>query len=144
MENCNGYGECLLQCDNNGYSKNYDILCTHNCFPVKCQNFEICGSSFPKMYIGCWGGNGCCMNCDILFGKWNGGKGILKIGEINKECCVCLEDRKLVSLPKCIHEVCIECFPKIYFNEEDEYDDDDSLIRIGNKATNTCPLCRKC
>lgn len=51
MEKCNGYGECSLQCDNNGYSKNYDILCTHNCIPVKCQNFEICGYSFQKCIL---------------------------------------------------------------------------------------------
>jgi hypothetical protein len=84
------------------------------------------------------------MNCDMLFGEWNGGKVVLQIGRIKTECCVCLEDKNLVSLPKCVREVCIECFRKIFFDEEDEYDNDDNLIRIGNKATNKCPLCRKC
>jgi hypothetical protein len=30
---------------------------------------------------------------------------------------------------------------KIYFDEEDEYDD--TVIREGNKAISKCPLCRK-
>jgi len=143
MKNCNGDGECLLQDDINEYSKNPEILCIHNCIPVKCKNFEICGCMFPKMYIGCWGGKGCCVNCDMIFGEWNGGKGILEISENIQECCVCLEEKKLVSLPKCIHSVCIECLKKLYFGEEDEYDDDDNVFTECNKATSKCPLCRK-
>lgn len=65
----------------------------------------------------------------MLFGRWNGGKGILEIGELKNECCVCLEEKGLVSLPKCIHEVCIECLRKIYFNGCEG-------------ASGMCPLCR--
>ena len=95
---------------------------------VKYHVFIIAFQS--ERYIGYWGGNCCCMNCDILFGRWNRGKGILEIGELKKECCVCLEEKRLVSLPKCIHEVCIECLRKIYF--------------CGFEGTSgMCPLCRK-
>lgn len=135
---CNGKGECLLQDDYYGYYKNPDMICNYNCVPINCKNYELCGKSFPEQYQK---GEGTCLNCDIIFGKWNGGKGILQLSDI-EECCVCLENKIHISLPKCNHKLCIECMRKIYFNEEDEEDDEGNIIKEGNVALGNCPLCR--
>ena len=138
MKNCRGDGECLEQC-NNGYIKSKNIKCNNNCIPVKCKNYIICGTEFPEMYIGCWGGKGCCLNCDIMFGSWGKGKGILKTNN-NIECPICLEDEIIgIEQPNCDHCICISCFKKSYYCDnndddppfpypeiEDEWDDDQS------------------
>ena len=64
---CNGKGECLLQDDYYGYYKNPDMICNYNCVPINCKNYELCGKSFPEQYQK---GEGTCLNCDIIFGKW--------------------------------------------------------------------------
>ena len=122
---CNGKGECLLQDNYGGYYKNPDMICNYNCVPINCKNYELCGSSFPEQY---GKGEGICLNCDIIFGKWNGGKGILEISNNEEECCVCLDNKIQISLPKCNHTLCIECMRKTYF---------------GKRTLNNCPLCRK-
>ena len=33
----------------------------------------------------------------------------------NGECCVCLEEKILLTLPKCIHKLCIQCCKTIYY-----------------------------
>jgi len=146
MEVCKGNGECLRQGDyENEYYTDPDMICIHRCEPVKCKNFEFCGTLFPKQFIECWGGKGCCINCDVLFGNWNGGKGILDIKDNVDECCVCFESKRHISLPKCNHSVCIECLRKLFWSEEDETDGEGegNIVKEGHKASRKCPLCRK-
>ena len=33
----------------------------------------------------------------------------------NEECCICLEEKRLLKLPTCIHKVCIQCCKTIYY-----------------------------
>ena len=147
---CSGDGECLLQTDT-GYARSDDYECVHDCVAVQCPNFEICESVAPKEILGCHAG--LCHNCDIMFGRWQGGKGALTIGNL-EECYVCFEENvKGVSMPKCDHVICTSCFkrffygdrralPKCPFPETEYYDfvdsnaerpdwlDDDAMARI--------------
>ena len=133
----------------------------------------FCNNVFPEQFINCWGGKGLCLNCDVNFGNWNGGKSILVVSENKKECCVCFEEEIHVTLPKCSHELCINCMKKIYFSytnynikytnnhmvdddnkdeiDEDEIykyenydeDEDDKEDDEENLILSKCPLCRK-
>ena len=50
------------------------------------------------------------------------GKGILEISN-DLECPICLEIKKCISQPRCEHTVCIDCFKRCYYvneNYEDE------------------------
>ena len=73
---CDGGGMCLMQ-TSAGYGadwKHADFICTHDCSPVQCPNVLICGeASLPQCLLDCH--SGLCVNCDIMFGKWQGGKG---------------------------------------------------------------------
>jgi hypothetical protein len=89
------------------------------------------------MYIGCWGGKGCCCGCDVAFGEWDGGKGILKFNENKKICAGCSKNKILVSLPKCNHTLCVECLKIVY------YGDKGNFIKRGTIAKNKCPFCKK-
>ena len=33
----------------------------------------------------------------------------------NEECCICLEEKRLLRLPTCIHKLCIQCCKTIYY-----------------------------
>jgi hypothetical protein len=105
---CKGDGECLEQCDENNYIKDSDVTCNHDCIPIKCKNYILCNTQFPEMYIGCWGGEGLCRNCDMIFGKE------LNINN-NIECNNCLENTKCVLYLNQI--LCIECFKKNYYTD---------------------------
>lgn len=109
-EICNGDGSCLTQTDEeNGYEKRDDILCDNNCKPIKCPNFIICNVLLPKWVSYCH--NNLCTNCDILFG-------LLKITD-NIKCPICLENTKGVKLLKCNHHLCIKCFKRCYYGDDD-------------------------
>jgi len=41
---------------------------------IKCKNYEICGGVLPKWWFDCKG-HYLCVNCDVMFGSWCGGKG---------------------------------------------------------------------
>jgi hypothetical protein len=70
----------------------------------RCHNFNLC----RRMTEGTR-----CINCDILFGEWDGGKGILKEYE-NIECPICLGTKSCFEQPKCDHPICADCFRIIY------------------------------
>jgi hypothetical protein len=73
INNCKGDGECLQQDNEYDYIKKSDVICNHNCIPIKCKNYILCNQQFPEMYIGCWQflhNKGLCINCHMLFGTW--------------------------------------------------------------------------
>jgi hypothetical protein len=81
---------------------------------IKCPNFEICRKYDFPLNMSCHGG--LCTNCDIMFGKWDGGKGKLVFKQ--DDCCICLENKRCVSYPKCNHFVCIDDFKRLQYGEE--------------------------
>jgi hypothetical protein len=122
---------------------------------IKCPNFEICGKYDFPLNMNCHGG--LCFNCDVMFGKLDGGKGKLIFMD-NFDCCICLENKRCVSMPKCNHFVCIDDFKRLSYGEkrqneppfpypelEDDYDgrnhnnnkyDDDPVIIKYNEDHN--------
>lgn len=104
MEICKGYGECM---NPNTFKKYKNYICEKECEPLKCPNYEICGHYDTEYILDCH--SGLCLNCDIEYGKWKGGKGEL-IFKDNYECPICLEIKRCVSYPKCEHCICIKCF----------------------------------
>lgn len=116
-KNCKGDGMCLTQEDLNSYTKDSDYICNYNCVPIKCPNYVICENSDPRWVLRCH--NGLCTNCDISFGKWQGGKGILNMKD-NEDCCICFEIKKCISNPKCDHFICIDCFKRCYYGSNED------------------------
>lgn len=109
---------------------------------IKCKNYEVCASVLPEWWFDCKG-HYICTNCDIMFGTWGHGenthigKGTLEIRD-NLECPICLEIKRSISQPRCEHTLCISCFKRCYFGDDnsegepefpypeifDEYQDD--------------------
>jgi hypothetical protein len=143
------------------YEKNnrgYDSYCPDE--GIKCKNYEICNTVLPDWWFDCKNSY-LCTNCHMLFGSWghginrHEGKGILDFKD-NIECPICLEIKRCVSQPRCIHMVCITCFkrchygadePKFPYNidiEDEYYEDQDNskwdidypLIKIYNEEYN--------
>lgn len=127
---CNGNGSCLTQTtDCNTYGKDPDFTCTHDCQPVKCPNFALCGDISPQWYLRCHGGR--CVRCKTWFEK------DLTFPQEDLDCPICLETKPCVVQPNCTHVVCIECFKRMrvdgpppigqpqfpYPDREDEYFD---------------------
>ena len=103
---CSGDGCCLLQVDCvNAYMKNADIACSHNCQPVQCPNYLICGRLEPEWLLYCH--HGTCMNCAAMFGH-------LKFFE-NMECPICMDTKTCVKQIKCNHKICVDCFKRCHF-----------------------------
>ena len=101
-------GECLRQISETEYKS---INCSNiiKCAPKLCENFNLCKHQLPKDMSRC-------MNCDILLGEWDGGKG--KLNEYtNTECPICYEITLCFEQPRCNHTICGECFRTIYFGE---------------------------
>jgi hypothetical protein len=110
---------------------------------IKCKNYELCQCILPTWWFDCKD-NYLCTNCHMLFGTWGTkdkqyktGKGVLEIVDTT-ECPVCLENRRSITQPNCQHTICIECFKRSYYGDddtknepkfpypdiEDEYDED--------------------
>lgn len=60
-----------------------------------------------------------------MFGTWKyqgqeykTGKGILEIHD-NLECPICLKEKRSISQPNCEHTVCIECFKRCYYGDDE-------------------------
>lgn len=138
MQTCNGHGECLIQEGLNTYSKNENISCDHNCISIKCPNYILCETEAPQWLFDCC--HGVCRNCDMMFGKWQGGKGELEVVD-NVECPICLDEKTCITQPKCQHYLCVDCFRRCYYGDDDsenepqfpysreieeEYDNDES------------------
>jgi hypothetical protein len=86
---------------------------------IKCKNYELCKALLPKWYFECKG-NYLCINCHMLFGTWgesHTGKGILEISD-NLECSICLENKRSITQPNCEHTVCIKCFKRCYYGDD--------------------------
>ena len=117
---------------------------------IKCKNYIICEAVLPKWWFDC---KGCylCNNCDMMFGTWSSGeykqvgKGVLEMSN-NLECPICLEIKECISQPRCNHSLCIICFKRCYYGDENiegkpifpypdieyEYDDDTENIKWVN------------
>jgi hypothetical protein len=86
---------------------------THPCYQVgdvQCPNFEICES-----YIITNGHGGVCFLCDVEYGKWQGGNGVLQFKD-NEFCCICLDTTRCVK-NKCNHYICINDFKRCFYGE---------------------------
>jgi len=130
-----------------------DIGCDFQCPDggINCKNYEVCDGVLPKWWFEC---KGCylCINCLIS------GTGVLETTE-NLECPICLEIKRGIKLPKCSHQICIECYKRCYHGQgntegepsfpypeiEDEYDEDQTnsrwltdypLIKVFNEELN--------
>ena len=84
---------------------------------IKCKNYEVCESVLPEWWFDCKG-HYLCINCDIMFGYWKGSKGVLQITD-NTECPICIEKKRCISQPNCQHVVCIDCFKRCYYKQEE-------------------------
>ena len=56
-------------------------------------------------------GNYLCTNCDMLFGK--------ELNISDNECVICLEVKRSTTQPNCEHKVCIQCFKRCHYGDED-------------------------
>lgn len=84
--------------------KNNDML--------PCPNIKVCGNYEHKNAFTYY--HGVCWNCDIYLGEWQRGKGKLEFKSIDM-CCICYEKEiEGVSMPKCSHFICVECFKKCF------------------------------
>jgi hypothetical protein len=115
---------------------------------IKCKNYIICECVLPKWWFDCKGSY-LCTNCHMMFGTWKSGndqhygKGILEVNS-NLECPICLEVKECISQPRCNHWLCISCFKRCYYGDdngepifpypdiEDEYYDDSENIKWVN------------
>ena len=87
-------------------------LTTKNDGIVPCPNVKVCGNYKHQNMLDCCSGR--CLNCDIFLGEWQGGKGNLDFKTIEL-CYICLEENiEGVSMPKCDHFICVECFKKCF------------------------------
>lgn len=123
-KNCPGDGSCLIQCccecsetekDICGHREHNGYCPSSCCAPQECRNFQYCGLRVPQWVLNCH--NGMCMGCAIQLGPH-------KLTNKVEECCVCLEDTRMIKL-KCGHNICNDCWCKISTN-----------------SRSLCPLCR--
>ena len=126
--------EYILQNNNIGFDEQFP---EEEGGGIKCKNYELCESVLPKWWFECKG-NYLCTNCHMFFGTWKfqgqeykTGKGILEISD-NLDCPICLENKRSIEQPNCEHTLCIECFKRCYYSEDDS---DENLRK--------CPICRK-
>jgi hypothetical protein len=103
--NCNGKGDCLEQTELNSYIKSTNVSCIHDCRPVKCPNYDICGTISPQWYFDCHAGT--CRSCALSGFKF------LEFLE-NIECEICSEMKKGVKQPNCSHTTCVDCFKRFH------------------------------
>ena len=105
--------------ENNNIAYDYQYT-EEDCGGIKCKNYELCDSVLPKWWFECKG-NWLCTNCHKSFGTWgesHTGKGILEISD-NLECPICLEKKRGISQPNCEHTICINCFKRCYYGDDD-------------------------
>lgn len=91
---------------------------------IKCKNFELCNSVLPTWWYDCKA-NYLCDNCHMLFGTWtNGNDKYTGKGELNffdaAECPICLEIKRSVDQPNCKHTLCLDCFKRCHYGDDDE------------------------
>lgn len=76
----------------------------------KCVNFQICNITLPDWWLDI-DSKLICPECDMSFGE-------LKFQE-NIECPVCYEKTTSVKLKNCDHTVCLDCFKRMYFGNDE-------------------------
>ncbi len=158
MTSCNGNGECLRQCGCECYDsetdEDYEICtCGHRehmvnnysycpsncCVMIECRNYKYCKEKEPKWLLDC--NNGMSVACAAQMGPH-------KITDQIEECCVCLENKKMIML-KCNHKICNDCwynitvinYPNNANNTNNTNNDDDETDE--ETKENICPMCRK-
>lgn len=138
MSNCIGDGQCLKQCscecfdeidettdrwheictcghrEHNGYCPSD---CIHNCQLKECHNYWYCKEKRPQWVLSCH--NSCCVYCAVEYGK-------MKQTNVEDECPICMETKKLITVTCGKHNTCLDCWKK-----------------IAEKNPAACPLCRK-
>jgi hypothetical protein len=115
MASCSGDGECLGQTDlEYSYEKRIDITCTHNCQPIKCPNYLVCGALEPQRILWCY--HGTCHNCHWMCGEKFGGKGALKFTK-ETECPICMDTKTCVEGLRCEHNICVDCFKRCHYGD---------------------------
>ena len=98
---------------------------------IPCPNYVVCGNYEHPDFLH----NGRCLSCDINLGEWQKGRGNLEFKTI-ESCCICLDENlQGVSMPKCEHYICIECFKKCFDLQEEPFfpqELDDNLDELAN------------
>jgi len=121
------------------YEKNNII---HPSEDIKCKNYIICKDILPPWWFECKG-NYLCTNCHMMFGTWGKGKdrhygkGALTISQ--DKCLLCLKNKECISQPRCDHLLCINCFKKCYYRDEESEDESKSE----DENLGKCPICYK-
>lgn len=92
------------------YEKKENADCKENCQAFKCYHYEICRQKEPLYILN--QNQGICSECTKYF------QGIKLDFKNDYKCSICLETRKCVSQPKCLHYLCVSCFRASYFTEE--------------------------
>ena len=63
---CPGNGMCLYEDEPGQFSCKDYMTCEFGCQPVKCPNYEVCGSAGPEWMLGCTRGTcGYCMRMKL-------------------------------------------------------------------------------
>lgn len=83
---------------------------------IKCKNYEVCDTILPKYWFELKG-EYICTNCDMMFG------GILNIKKDLDECPICLILTKQITLFNCNHSICIDCFKRCYYGDDNSEDE---------------------
>ena len=115
---CNGNGMCLLEVDSQKYEKYSKMKCLYECSPVKCPNYVVCESRYPKWVS--YYHNGVCYKCasEFLCIYNNNYTSILDIIKVKQECSICMTNRLyFVKLLNCEHRICNICFSRCMLGE---------------------------
>lgn len=76
---------------------------------IKCKNYTLCKSLLPTWWRNC-NESYLCTNCDLMYGE-------LTFKKI--ECPICFDYIHGVSQVKCDHFICVDCFKRCYYGDED-------------------------
>ncbi len=88
------------------------------CELPKCPNYDICGIRQPDEILSAF--RGFCTECEFICSTY--GKK-LETNNIIEECPVCMDDKKLYTLPTCNHKLCKDCIKIIFYIDYGNPDD---------------------
>jgi hypothetical protein len=77
---------------------------------IQCKNYKVCASVLPPWWWEC-NESYLCTNCEMLFGEF-------KFKE-PMECPICFDVKHGLSQLKCDHFICVDCFKRCYYGDED-------------------------
>ena len=80
----------------------------------QCKNYIVCKNNYNEM------NEGFCIDCFHLFGEWrNRKRNKVEVKENKETCPLCKENEQyIVYRIDCDHNICVDCFRKIYFGIE--------------------------